>query len=121
MAHGLSFGSNGPLVSDSTLPSSLRLHLIGCFLERRLGCGEPGHWNAERRATHIVQTDPVAELDAVRVSTMFAADAELDIGTRAASLLDGDLHELADAILINGRKRIFLEDLQFLVGREERA
>src|SRR5439155_19674677 len=55
------------------------------------------------------------------IAAMLAADAELDVGTRAPSLLHCDLHELADAFLVNGSKRIFLEDLQLLIGREEGA
>ena len=52
---------------------------------------------------------------------MFPADAELQVGARAASLLHRDLDELADAGRINRRERVLLDDLQVLILRQERA
>jgi len=44
-----------------------------CRLRRR----QAGNRHAERRATHIVQPDPVAELHAVRLAAVLTADADL--------------------------------------------
>jgi hypothetical protein len=63
----------------------------------------------------------MAELHGIGVAAVFAADAELDAGARLAALGDGDLHELADAGLVNGGERIFLHDLRLLIGAEEAA
>src|SRR5512133_3881744 len=63
----------------------------------------------------------MAELDTFRVATVFAADAELDVRAGLASELDGHFHELADASLIDGGKRILLHDVQFGIGWEEAA
>src|SRR5215467_699567 len=61
----------------------------------------------------------MAELHAVRLSAMFAADAELDIGASLLSFSDGHFHKLANTGLVNSGKRVFLDDFQFLVGAEE--
>ena len=61
----------------------------------------------------------MAELHAVRIAAVFAADAELDVRPRLAAFLDGDLHQLADAGLIDRGERILLHDFQFGVRREE--
>ena len=42
-------------------------------------------------------------------------------GRRAAAFLDGDLHELADAGLVERGERVLLEDLVLDVGHEEVA
>ena len=97
-----------------------RLDLCSLF-ERGLSGGQTRHRHAERRATHVGQAEPVAELHAVRVAAVFAADAELDVGAGAAAFFDGDLHQLADAGLIDRGERILLHDFQFLIRRQERA
>ena len=61
----------------------------------------------------------MAEFHAVGIATVFAADAELDVGRGLAAFLDGDLHQLADAGLIDGGERILLHDFQFRVMRQE--
>ena len=55
----------------------------------------------------------MAELHGVGVAAVFAADAELDARAGLVALLDGDLHELADAGLVNRGERILLDDFQF--------
>ena len=61
----------------------------------------------------------MAELDGVGVSTVFAADAEFDVFFRFAAFFDGDLHEFADAGLVEAGEWVFLEDFVFGVGAEE--
>ena len=63
----------------------------------------------------------MAELHAIRVAAVFAADAELDVGPRFVALRHRHLHQLADAGLVDGGERILLDDLQFLVRPEEGA
>ena len=59
--------------------------------QRGLGGGEAGDRHAEGRAAHVVQAELVAELHAVRIAAVFAADAELDVRAAAAAFVDGDL------------------------------
>ena len=61
----------------------------------------------------------MTELDGVGVTTMFAADAEFDVFFRFAAFFDGDLHEFADAGLVEAGEWVFLEDLILGVGIEE--
>src|SRR5277367_5859106 len=63
----------------------------------------------------------MAEFYGIGIAAMFAADAELDVGSRLAAFRDGDLHKLADAGLVNRGERIFLHDLRFLIRAEETA
>jgi hypothetical protein len=77
--------------------------------DRGLGGGEAGDGHAVRRAAHVVEAELVAELHRVRIAAVFAADAELDVGAGAAALGHGDLHELADAGLVEVAKGFFLK------------
>ena len=52
---------------------------------------------------------------------MLAADADLQVRPRAASLLHAHLDELADADRVDRRERIALQDLAVLVRAEELA
>ena len=63
----------------------------------------------------------MAELDAVWVTTVFAADAEFDVGADAATFGNGDLHELAYASRIERGEGVFLEDFVFGVRKQEVA
>ena len=49
------------------------------------------------------------------------SNAELDVGARGAALLDRDLHELADAGLIERGERVLFEDFVLGVGVQEVA
>ena len=63
----------------------------------------------------------MAELDAGGIAAMFAADAELDVGTGLLAELDCNLHELADTVLVNACEGIALKDLLLVVIVEELA
>src|SRR3954451_900590 len=78
--------------------------------ERSLGRGEAGDRHAERAARDVVQPDLVAQLDRVRVAALFAADAELDLRPRLAALLDGELHQPADAVRVHRLERVARDD-----------
>ena len=60
----------------------------------------------------------MAEFHARRFAAVFAANAELDVG-RVLAPFDGDLHQLADAFLVDGGKRILLDDFILQVGRRK--
>src|SRR5215471_11122748 len=92
---------------------------LGKVFECSLRCSQPGDWNSEWRAADVRQTKAMAEFYAVGVATVFTANAQLDVLAGAAASLDGDLHELAYACLIDGRKRVLAHDLELLVGRQE--
>ena len=63
----------------------------------------------------------MAEFHRVRITTVFAADAELDVRAGLAALGDGDLHELANAGAVERGEGVLLEDFRFGVGHEEGA
>src|SRR5665647_2539862 len=100
----------------------LELEFAALF-DGRLGRGEPRHRDAERRAAHVVHAGAVAELDALGIAAVLAADADLEARPGAATPLDAHLHELADALLVEGRERVGRPDLLLLgdVEREELA
>src|SRR5581483_1704104 len=91
------------------------------FFEGGLGGGQAGDGDPEGRATDVGQADAMAEFDAGGLAPVFAADAEFDVGAGLASELDGDLHEFADASLVDGGKGVLFDNLQLLVFRKERA
>src|SRR4029079_7569701 len=69
------------------------------FPERRLGGRQAGDRHAEWRAAHVIHADFVAEVDAVGVAAVFAADADFEVlvvlGLAAiATFFDADLHQL---------------------------
>src|SRR5690242_20097611 len=63
----------------------------------------------------------MAKLDAIRVSTVFAANPQLNARTSLVSLLHGHFDELAHTGLIDCSEGILLDDFQFLVRPEEGA
>src|SRR5690349_15937581 len=78
--------------------------------ERGVGGGEPGDRDAQRRAADVVEAEPVAEVDAARITAMLAADADVEIGARCAAPVDRDLHEVADAALVERGERVVGKD-----------
>src|SRR5229473_1709777 len=122
----ISFNSNFPLrplflcVSKVLLfrPAALGLQLFRC---RSLCCRQPRCQHAIRRAGNIVQADLVAELNRRRIATMFAADSNLQVRARLASLFDGSLHQLAHTFLVDGREWIALQNAALNVSRQELA
>ena len=80
------------------------------FLECRLRRCQPRRQQPEGRAGYVVEPDLVAELDGLWIAAMFAADADLEVGPRVASLGRGHLHQLPNARLVEGGEGILLED-----------
>src|SRR5947208_4661054 len=63
----------------------------------------------------------MAEFHTVRVSAMFATDAQLDFRASTLAFFDRNLHELADASLVDRSKGVPLDDFQLLIRSEEGA
>src|SRR5437588_3501978 len=92
-----------------------------CFLERRLRGGEACERDPERRARHVVEAELVAERDRARLAAVLAADTELELRLRAPPPLDGDPHQVADAVDVDHLERIALEHPVLEVARQELA
>src|SRR5229473_916857 len=105
----------------SLLPS---LFLGLFFLNYYLSCGQARDRNTERRSADVVHADLVAELHALCIATMLAADADLELGSCLAPLFDAPAHQHADALDIERLERIRQENTGFLlvyVIRQEAA
>jgi len=63
----------------------------------------------------------MTEPDAGRVAAMFAADSQMQIRTGLAALFHGDLHQLADAGLIQLGSRVALVDVLFNIVFQDAA
>src|SRR5258706_1010815 len=86
-------------------------------MRRRESCDR----HSERAAAYVVQPHLVAELYALGVAAVFAADAAFEVGLGLASQLDGHSHELAYAADIEGLERVAFEDFLFDVLGQEAA
>ena len=89
--------------------------------ERGLGGGKAGERDAIRAAGDVVEPEPVAEGDGLRLAAVLAADAQLDPGPLPAAALDGDLHQVADPLLVDRLERVALEHAALEVIGEEAA
>ena len=91
------------------------------LLDGSLRSGKAGNRDAEGAAADVAQSHPVAELHAVRITAVFAANAQLDVWTGRAALGNGGGDELAHTRLVERGERVLLEDLVLRVGHEEVA
>ena len=89
--------------------------LFHCCLRGR----EPSDRHPVGRARHVVEADPLAELDRRGIATVLAANAELDVGPCLAAAIHGDRDELPDPVDIDRDEGIDIEDALMLVVREE--
>src|SRR5262249_40039182 len=89
--------------------------------QSRLRRRQPGDWHSERRAAHVIQPDLVAEFDAVGVAAVFAADADFEVGVRRAASFDTQFHQAADAVEVDGLKRVARHKVVFQVDADEAA
>src|SRR6185369_3291276 len=75
--------------------------------------------DAESRATHVIEAHPMTKSDRSGVSTMLAANADLQVLTGFPPPLDAYAHELADAPFIDADERIVRVDaLSHVAGKE---
>ena len=63
----------------------------------------------------------MAEFHRGRITAMLAADADVQLRIDRTSQLDGKIHQLADAVLVQAGERIALEDLGVIVRGKELA
>ncbi len=84
-------------------------------------CCEASDWHAERRTRNVREADLVAEFHAGWVAAVLAADAHLDSRPGFVSLFCCDLHELADAGLVDRGERIGFDYLVLLICADERT
>src|SRR5438046_2901044 len=95
--------------------------LCDLLCQRSLSGGQPRNWDTEWTATDVVEAQAVTEFHGIGITAVFAANAKLDLRPRLAPFLDRDLHQLADAVLINGGERIALHDFELGVMRQKRS
>ena len=86
-----------------------------------LCCCESCDGYAIRAAAYIVEADLVAEFYGSGIAAVLTADTAVKIGTNGLTFLDGDLHELAYAALVELSEGIVLEDLCLALCVEELA
>ena len=65
-----------------------------------------GTRNGEQR--HVVEPDPVEEVDRLRVAAVLAAHAQLQVGPGGPTPVDGVGHQLTDTGLVDGLERVAL-------------
>src|SRR5215210_4279994 len=97
----------------------------GCFdagvLQGCLRRGQAGQRHPVGRARDVVEAEGVAEGDALRLAAVLAADAELDLLTRAAAALDRDPHQIPHPALVERLEGVRLQHAVLEVVREELA
>src|SRR5215210_7480043 len=104
---------NGSAAGDDGVDPRLR--------QRGLCRSEARERHAVGRAADVVEPEPVAERDRLRLAAVLAADAELEVLLDAAPALDGDAHQVADAVLVEELERVALEHAVLEVARQELA
>src|SRR5438067_13513692 len=95
------------------------LSILWLCLENSLCCCEACDRNAKRRATHVVQSNLIAEGYRARFAAMLAADADLEIGLDAATALRSHTNKLPHTFTIKHLKGIVRQYLVLDVIREE--
>src|SRR4051812_24231957 len=89
--------------------------------QRRLRSGQTGNGNPEWRARHAVQPQLVAEVHGPWLSTVLAADPDLEIRTHASAVLDRHPHQLSDARSVEHAERIIRKNALLDIERQEPA
>ena len=75
-----------------------------------MGRGQSGYRYPRCRAAHVIQADPVAKADGIRMAAVFAADAHVHLGTDLLAPFHGELHELTHALDIQHFEGVVLQD-----------
>src|SRR5262249_25951448 len=87
--------------------------------ERGVGGRETRNRDPVGGARDVVETAPMEEADGRRIAAVLAADADLELGARLASVLHGEGDQLADAFLVDRLERIERQDPALeVVGKE---
>src|SRR5947207_1164116 len=101
---GRSAACAGPARASASDAAAIRRTRRLCRLQELLAVDE-------RAAREPRPARQLADLDVhrIRLATVLAADAELDVGLRRAPALDADPHQVADAVQVEGLERVLLE------------
>ena len=94
------------------------INLFGSF-DSCLSCCKSCDRHAERRAGYVVKTDAVAEFNGCGVTTVFAADTNVEVGIYGLTKGDSHLHELTNANLVELSEGVIFKDLGVIVSVEE--
>src|SRR5438105_10257058 len=84
-----------------------------------MGCGEAGDWDAVGGARDVIQADRMAELHGARLTAMFTADADLQLGADAPTGRYGNANQLPNTVLIQHLKGIVGNYTTFDIIRKE--
>ena len=103
--------------NETTRVRQLRGALRAGGAQRGVGRGQAGDGHAVGRAGDVVEADGGEEGHRGGVAAVLAADADFEIGSRTAALIDANLHELANAAGVDGSERIRLDDFGPLIRR----
>ena len=86
LACPLKFNRKTPDRRGGCSPAKDRLFLLGFFLfEDGLSRSQASDRNPERRATHVIESDAVAEFHTLRVAAVLAANADLEVVARRST------------------------------------
>src|SRR5579859_2802387 len=81
--------------------------------QSRLSRRQSRHRHAERRATDIIQADHVAELDAIGIATVFAADTQFQVWIGGTTILCRHAYQLAHAVAVERLERVHRQNFHF--------
>ena len=84
-------------------------------LDSCLSCGEASDRHTEGRAGNVGETGLVEEFNRGRVTTVFTADTELDVGAGDTAELASHFYELTNAGLVDLSEGIVFVDLLVIV------
>jgi predicted MFS family arabinose efflux permease len=75
------------------------------LVEGRATGFEAGDGDPERRAGRVIQTDPVEEVNRIRIAAVLATDPELEARPHRPALLGADPHQFADPVDVDRFER----------------
>ena len=84
-----------------------------------LSCCEASDRHTEGRAGYVVKADLVAEFNGCGVTTVFAADTNVEVGVNGSAEGDCHVHQLANTGLVQLSEGIVFEDLRIVVCVKE--
>lgn len=91
--------------------------MLECSMCRGQACDRYTEWGAG----YVVVADHMTELDRVRVTAVFTADAHFKVGAGLAAFCNCPLHQGSNAMAVNGLEGVLYEDALFLVSDQEVA
>src|SRR5689334_8176140 len=100
---------------------NIKYHLLiaSGLAQRGLRRRQPRDRHAVWAARDVVQAHLVAKHHAAWLAAMLAADADLQVRAGRAATLGAELHELADALLVEHLERVVFQQLALDVQWQE--